>query len=275
MGNDAFSTETVTSSDGTTIGYRRHGNGMPLTIVHGSISTGEQWEPFAQATADRLQTFAMDRRGRATSIDDGTGYGLDAEAADIAAVLAAAGPDAAVLGHSFGGVATLHALVTGQLTPRALVLYEPPVPVDGPVVGDQLDEYARLVEAGDHDGALTHALAHFVRVSDEEIEGLRQTPLWAGLAALTPTWTRELAQIDGTVDELAAMARIELPTLLLVGAGSPGHLVSASEHLARTMPNATLHRLQAPGHFAHVIAPGEVGGVVAEFLAGAADLTTR
>ena len=39
---------TVESADGISIGYRKVGSGSPILLVHGSISTGEQWLAVAE-----------------------------------------------------------------------------------------------------------------------------------------------------------------------------------------------------------------------------------
>src|SRR5436190_483980 len=111
---------TTESADGTTIGFYRRGTGPALVITHGSISSGEL-------------------------VADTRPYDLAAEVADIAAVMAVAGPGAHLLGHSYGALCTLaHAQTHG--IEGTLVVYEPPLAVDGPVAGDELARYRELVD---------------------------------------------------------------------------------------------------------------------------------
>ncbi|MBT2522088.1 alpha/beta fold hydrolase [Arthrobacter sp. ISL-28] len=52
MQTQLVSSHTVESADGTVIGYRKLGSGSPIVLVHGSISTGEQWLAVAEQLAD-------------------------------------------------------------------------------------------------------------------------------------------------------------------------------------------------------------------------------
>ncbi|MGW5287571.1 alpha/beta fold hydrolase [Rhodococcus pyridinivorans] len=90
----------IESRDGTTIGFRKLGQGPGLVVVHSSIATGDEWSRMASALADRFTVHLVDRRGRGLS-GDADAYSIDTEIADIAAVLDAAGPDASLVGHSY------------------------------------------------------------------------------------------------------------------------------------------------------------------------------
>lgn len=82
----------VHSSDGTPIGAVTVGSGPPLVLVHGAWNWAEHWLGVAEELADAHTCWVMDRRARASS-GDGDDYSFDHEIDDIAAVLAAAGPD--------------------------------------------------------------------------------------------------------------------------------------------------------------------------------------
>src|SRR5206468_9786295 len=97
---------SVRSADGTQIGFRRLGTGPALVIVHGSLSTSQDYLPVAGLLQDSFTCYVVDRRGRGLS-GAGADYSIEREYDDIAAVLAGAGPDAFLLGHSFGAIVTL------------------------------------------------------------------------------------------------------------------------------------------------------------------------
>jgi pimeloyl-ACP methyl ester carboxylesterase len=255
---------TVESADGISIGYRKLGSGSPILLVHGSVSTGEQWLAVAEQLANRHTVYIMDRRGRGLSAD-AEDYSLSTEADDIKALLGVAGDGAALLGHSYGAICTLEAVRTGASV-SSLVLYEPPLPVDAPTAGPALEDYAAAVEAGDGDKALRVAAKHFLRITPEETEGLAASPLWPGMVELTPTWTRELAEIDKTDVFIEQYEKLTVPTLLLVGEASPAHLVGASRHLNRRLPNVTEEVFLGQNHFAHVMDPASVAAAIDSFL---------
>jgi pimeloyl-ACP methyl ester carboxylesterase len=264
MQTQQISNHTVDSADGTRIGYRKLGQGSPIVLVHGSISTGEQWLAVAEQLADTNTVYLMDRRGRGLSAD-AEDYSLSTESDDIKAVLGAAGDGSALLGHSYGAICALEAVRTGASV-SSLVLYEPPLPVDAPTAGAALEDYAAAVEAGDGDKAMRVAAKHFLRISPEETAGLAASPLWAGMVELSPTWTRELAEIDKTDVLIEQYSKVDVPTLLLVGEVSPAHLVGASRHLGQRLANVTEHPMPGQNHFAHVMDPAGVAEAINAFL---------
>jgi pimeloyl-ACP methyl ester carboxylesterase len=196
-GDQPMSTEAIAevtrSADGTSIGFVRLGSGPAVVFVHGSLSTGDDWLQVATAMAGQFTCFIMDRRGRGRS-GDASDYSLDREYEDIKAVLDVAGPGTHLLGHSYGAICALGAALRAPI--GHLVLYEPPLPVEGPVVGTALVPYRAAVASYQLDEALTIGLKDIVHLSAGEISALRPTPLWKKRAALTPTWTRELEAID-------------------------------------------------------------------------------
>ncbi|MEZ5088358.1 MAG: alpha/beta hydrolase [Micropruina sp.] len=58
---------TVTSADGTRIGYRTVGDGTGLILVGGALRTAEDYLPLAAALAERCAVHVVDRRGRGDS----------------------------------------------------------------------------------------------------------------------------------------------------------------------------------------------------------------
>lgn len=181
---ESMTLESTTSADGTTIGYLRRGSGPSLVITHGSIATSEQWLPATDHLARHFTCFVHDRRGRGRS-GDTRDYDLSTEVSDIASIMAIAGPEAHLLGHSYGALCALAYARTTSVD-GTLLLFEPPLAVDGPVAGAGLATYRDLITAGDLDAALEFALVNFVRVPREAIPLIRATPLWQGEPAAHP-----------------------------------------------------------------------------------------
>lgn len=264
MNSQTITSHTVESVDGTPIGYRKLGSGKPVVLVHGSISTGEQWLPVAEQLAGSHTVYILDRRGRGLS-GDAEDYSLSTESDDIKTILRIAGEGSALLGHSYGAICVLEAVRTGAQV-SSLVLYEPPLPIESPTAGAALADYAAAAEAGDGDKAMHIAAEHFLRISPEETAGLAASPLWAGMVELSPTWTRELSEIDKTDVLVQEYIKIAVPTLLLVGEASPAHLVGASRYLQQRFPNVSDTTFQGQNHFAHVMDPSRVAGAIESFL---------
>jgi pimeloyl-ACP methyl ester carboxylesterase len=255
---------SVRSADGTQIGYLRVGAGPALVLAHGSLSTSVDWLRVAESLATRFTCFVMDRRGRGMS-GNAASYRIEREYEDIAAVLMAAGPAAALLGHSFGAICALGTALRSPV-PR-LVLYEPPLPVGGPVAGKYLDDYRDAVARSQFDEALAIGMARFVGLSSEQIGVMRTLPIWPYLSSLVPTWVRELEAIDALGTAISHYAAITCPTMLLVGDQSAEHpLKDASAALARILPKAQVVPLESQGHMAMRMAPQLLAEKIAEFL---------
>lgn len=243
--------DSTTSADGTAIGYFRRGTGPGLVITHGSVSTSEQWVPATEHLAQHFTCFVHDRRGRGRS-GDAAAYDLTTEVADIAAMLAVAGPGAHLLGHSYGALCAL-AYAETQPFGGTLLLFEPPLAVHGPVAGPGLPAYRELVAAGDLDGAFEFALINFVRVPTTAVPEIRRTPLWVSCVPLTPTWVRELEQIDALGGDLKRYASITATTHLIAGTATTPFLHESAHALADVIPHATISDLAGLDHFAHLV----------------------
>jgi pimeloyl-ACP methyl ester carboxylesterase len=258
-----MSEQRVRSADGTAIGFLTLGSGPPLVFVHGSLTTGDDWRPVAAALADRFTCCIMSRRGRGRS-GDGPDYSLDKECQDIQAVLDACGTRPHLLGHSYGAVC---ALETARRSPIGkLILCEPPLPVDGTVIGPAFPAFRDAVQRRQLDEALTIMLKDLGQLSAEQVARLRGRPLWNDLAALTPSALRELETIDSLEPGVDRFAGVMAPALLLVGTGTARHHKVAARALQARLPNARTVLFEGQGHDAHVSIPDVVAREIAGFL---------
>jgi len=256
----------VRSADGTRIGFRRLGRGPAVVFVHGSVSTHTDWMPVAELLANRFTCFAMDRRGRAKSGEGVGPYSIEREVEDIAAMLAVAGQDAALAGHSYGAICTLETALRHPV-PR-LVLYEPPLPAGGLIAGENLVPYARAVAEGDLDKALQLGLAAFPHMPAAEIAALRASRGWPRLRVLAKSWIRELEAMDAQSADMGHFRALSCPSMLLVGELSPEHpMLDASRALAAVLPGVRVEWLSGQGHGAMRAAPEMVARLIREFLA--------
>lgn len=251
------------SADGTRIGFVELGSGPPLILVHGGVSDGGQWLPVAQAMSGTSTCFLMDRRGRGRS-GDAAGYSLEREAEDIKAVLDAAGPDANLLGHSYGAICALEAAC--RFPVRRLVLYEPPLLFVGPRSEQLVERFRAAVESHELGEALALFLKEGPQLPEADVAALQQTPLWEEMAALAPTLTREMEAINGLGGNLERYHELSVPTLLLLGSLSASHLEAASKGLQETLPDARTVLLDGQAHVANLTAPDLVAREVTGFL---------
>jgi pimeloyl-ACP methyl ester carboxylesterase len=250
--------ESVTSPDGTAIAYARGGDGPPLVLVHGTADNHSRWAPVLPALRDRFTVYALDRRGRGGSGGSTEqSYAIEREFADVTAVVEAIGEPAYLLGHSFGAICALEAaLQTGNL--RALVLYEPPIPIPP---GQQvfppaaLEKMERLLEAGDLEGVLITFAREIAQVPEEAIDAMRSMPEWQASVAAAPTIVREVRAVRSYVFDPARFGELSTPTVLLLGSESPPYLTSATEAVATALPRSRVVTLAGQGHLAMDTAP--------------------
>lgn len=141
-----FTTGTVTSRDGTTIGYRQVGRGPGVIAVHGGMQAAQNLMSLAGALAGSFTVYLPDRRGRGLSGPPGDHYGLAAECEDIDALARATGARN-IFGLSSGAIVTLQAALVLPAVARA-ALYEPPLSVNGSTPMGWVARYDREVAQG-------------------------------------------------------------------------------------------------------------------------------
>ncbi|MEF8939281.1 MAG: alpha/beta hydrolase [Salinivenus sp.] len=255
---------TTRSADGTRIGALKLGSGPPLVIVHGGLVTGEEYLPIAEQLADHFTCHLMDRRGGGRS-GDADAYSIDREREDVEAVLDVAGPEAYLLGHSWGATVALEA--ARRRDPAGLVLYEPPLPVKGPAHQKAIEICRAAVEKNQPAEGLAAFFRDIVGVSGEQLSEIQETPLWGKMVSLTPRVIREMEAVDGLAPSLERYREVTAPTLLLVGSlTTQDHLAGASRELEGTLPNARIAMLEGEAHMANLTSPDQVAREVAAFL---------
>lgn len=216
--------------------------------------------------AETFTVYASDRRDRGESGDADT-YAIEREFEDILAVVESIDESAFLLGHSFGAICVLEAtLLTNDL--RKLLLYEPPIPVDGREVASEetLGRIETFVAEGDRDDALVTFLREVAGVSQGEIDILREGPEWeAGMAAVH-TVPREIRAVGNYRYGSERFAALETPTRLLTGSESPSFLKEFSEVIVDVLPDSRLVTLSGQGHQAVNTAPDQFARTITELL---------
>lgn len=249
----------VTSADGTAIAFESTGAGHPIIFSAGIFNDRHRLAPLAAALAGDFTTISYDRRGRGAS-GDTRPYAIDREVEDLAALVDAAGGAAAVFGYSSGAMLALYAAARLPIT--HLVLFEPPF-------GQARDPHlpARmeaLVESGRDGDAVEAAQAELIGLSPEMIAGAKASPYWPALEAMARS-----AVYDATiVTELARPFAVDVPALILHGAGTWPVLKQAATELAAAMPAARHLELADGAH--HDVPVDSTAAAVRQFLSGAA-----
>lgn len=232
--------DITTSADGTSIAYSQAGEGPAVVIVNGAMSLAADAAPLASAlVAAGFRAVTWDRRGRGSS-GDARGSTPERETEDLAAVIAAVGGEAAVLGHSSGAVLALFAASLG-VPIRALFLSEPPFGFGVAEAPEDLAErLQRLVDAGQLDEAITTFQLESVRLPREMVDQIRASDQFAALLPLAQSTvydTRLVAQVSTPTAEMLA---VTMPVTVLRGEQTFPVLIAGSDRLAAAIPHAEL-----------------------------------
>src|SRR5215472_15027384 len=255
---------TVTSADGTTIGYDARGEGQPLIMIDGATAyraVSPTAGQVGELLRDEFRTYAYDRRGRGES-GDTPPYAVQREIEDLAALIDEAGAPALVCGFSSGAVLALDAAAAGLPITR-LALFEPPFVVDDsrpPAPADYVQRLDAAI-AGRPGDAVELFLTGAVGMPAEYVAGMRQSPFWPALEAVAPTIAYD-GRIMGSTMSGAPLpadrwAAVGVPALVMYGRGTEPWLIAAARALAGLLPAATLQAVEGEQHSvaAEVLAP--------------------
>jgi pimeloyl-ACP methyl ester carboxylesterase len=78
---------SVTSKDGTIIGYRQMGSGPGIILLHGGINASQHLMKLGNLLSDEFTVYIPDRRGRGMSGPIGEDYSIEKEDEDLDALL--------------------------------------------------------------------------------------------------------------------------------------------------------------------------------------------
>ncbi len=252
---------TVTSHDGTTIAYERHGTGPALVAVDAAMNY-RGFRPLAppvELLAADFAVYQYERRGRGASGDTAP-YAVEREVEDLAAVIEAAGGSAYVYGMSSGCLLALHAAAQG-LPIAKLALFEPPF-----VAHESQDEseysatLRRLVGEGLRGEAVDYTMREIVGVPEEILAGIPPESR-AAQEAVVHTMVYDCAISEATTVPL--LRSVDVPTLVLASQASGPELAGMSEAVAKELPNATFGTVAGEWHGA---SPEALAAALTEFL---------
>jgi len=260
--------DTVTSTDGTSIAYDRSGTGTPLVCVSPAFGLRTNYEALAAELSDGYQVIRYDRRGRGDSTDaikaeQVATYRIEREIDDLAAVIAAAGSDVAVLGYSSGARLALEAAAAGVPMTK-IALYEPPFRPDGTqTFGPVIAKLGDQIAAGRAADAIATFQTEAVRIPADMVAGMRRSPMWPTLEAIAQTVYYD-ATIASEPQVSEPIRRLRQPILVLAGEQTWPMLIKAARYAAEVIDNATL--VELPGGADHQLDAAVTAPALRRFL---------
>jgi pimeloyl-ACP methyl ester carboxylesterase len=259
--------EIVRSKDGTPIACWRSGAGEPLLLVHGTICDHTAWAQVQPALERHFSVWAMDRRGRGHS-GDAPAYAHQREAEDIATVIDAIGGPVNVLGHSFGALCSLEAMLL-TTNVRRLILYEPPMAMGGrDLPPEPAARMQAFLDAGEKEQALLVFCRDVFKIPEQEIAFIQASPAWPVSVAIAHTIPRECKVVDGYTFDQKRFHGMETPTVLFVGSVSPPPQHGIAETVHAALPLSSIVLLPGEHHNAPTTAPDLLANEVLKFFTG-------
>jgi pimeloyl-ACP methyl ester carboxylesterase len=259
--------KTIESKDGTQIACDIFGTGPTAIIVDGALTTrssGSKPE-LVRLLSQHLTVYSYDRRGRGDS-GDNKAYSVDREIEDIEALIADAGGEACLYGHSSGAALAFEAALKlgGQV--KKLAMYEAPYndePKAQKAWKAYLKELAPLLHAGRNGDAMA-LFMKLVGMPSEQIEGMRHAPVWPVFEALGPSLAYDHIGVMGESASVptARAATLAVPVLIMSGESSYPFMSETALSLSKAFPNGKLGTL--PGQ-THDVSPESLAAVLAAF----------
>ena len=249
-----YTTGSVTSADGTTIGYRQIGTGPGLIILPAGMQASQHYMRLTTALSDAFTLYVVDRRGRGLSGPHGDQYSMTKECEDLAALLAQTGAHF-VFGHSSSGLIALQGALT-LASIHKVAIYEPALSLHGSISTSWIPKFEREIA----EGKLASALITFIKT-----DNMSRLPQWLLLPilkwyiqreektllpndipmkALIPTQRFDgllVKEMDGSLKNFAG---VQAEVLLLGGAKSPAFLRDILDALNHTLPH--VKRIEYP-----------------------------
>ena len=260
--------KTVTSKDGTRIAFDQSGDGSVVILVDGALqyrAFDQGMKELADLLSEHFTVIHYDRRGRGDSTDTQP-YALQREIEDIEALIDDAGGSASLYGISSGAALAMEAAIALPKKVRKLAMYEAPYNDDEAAQqawSKYIKELKELLDAG-RNGDAVGLFMMLVGASPEDVEGIRQTPMWPLWESIGQTLAYDhiAALGEEAAIPIKQAARVSMPALVMDGSGSFPFMHTTALTLANTMPRGQHRTLEGQTHevSAQALAP-----VLAEF----------
>jgi pimeloyl-ACP methyl ester carboxylesterase len=255
----------------TRIYYEVHGEGEPLLLVPGFGCSVEIFEFSTPVLAERFRVIVFDPRGHGRSDSPADGYTMAAYADDAAAVLDAAGAEAAhVVGTSFGGMIAQHLALDHPSRVKKLVLACTGAGGEHHVAPPLEDVAAFVAAASEPDMAKAVRMRFPMNYSDAFVA------TEADAIVARAQRDAHLRNDAGTAGQLLAvnghdtwdrLPKVSAPTLVLHGSDDGIVPLANGRALAARIPNARLKVYDGARHVFFIERAAQFNADVLAFLA--------
>jgi DNA-binding SARP family transcriptional activator/pimeloyl-ACP methyl ester carboxylesterase len=259
----------LTRRAGGTLAFYEHGGGEETLLFTNPIIYGlEIMQPVLELLCQEFRIITMDLRGTGRSDSLPSGYSTADHAADIGAVIDAAGRGpVTAMGVSKSGNMVVRLAVSAPPLVKRLVLIGTPLDITPGsrwlVPSEEDDRFRDALKTGDLERAMHHFAATVVSDPDtgELAEQFTRNLLRLPRESILSTWTP-----DPELDVTPILGQVTVPTLVLHGTEDRRVSVAAARHLAQHIPGAHLHLFEGRGHLPIFTATAEFCEILRTFV---------
>lgn len=253
--------------------------GDPVVCIHASASSAGQWTSLVERLDDRFRPLAVDLHGagRSPAWRGDRPLTLADEVALLEPVLAATGARFHLVGHSYGGAVALKVALAHPHWVASLTVFEPVLfsllMADDPhqPAAREIDavraDTSAAIDRGDPHGAGARFVDYWTGAGTwAAMSERRRTAVAAAMGGLKDQWHAVFEEPT----PLAALGRLDMPALCLIGARSPESSRAVSRLLVKTLPRVMAVELEGVGHMGPVTHGERVNALIERHLDGLA-----
>ena len=255
--------------------YREAGSGPGVVCAHANASTSGQWRSLMARLSPGFHVLAPDSYGSGKSPEwpSDRVIALADEVDLLEPVLARAGEQVVLVGHSYGAAVALIAALADPGRVRALALYEPTLfslldaeqapPNDADGIRHTVARATAALEAGDRDTAAREFIDYWMGAGSWDRTPEQGKPAIAASMVNVGRWAHALTTEP---TPLAAFAALDMPVLYMVGKRSPASALGVARLLRTILPKVELIEFDDLGHMGPLTHPDQVNETIAQFL---------
>lgn len=254
---------------------RAAGHGPAVLCLHSTGSSSRQWTRLTERLSERFRVLSADliSHGRSRPWARGEAPSIDAELDALSMVLESLPGVVHLVGHSYGGAVAVRLALRHPGRIATLSVFEPVM-------------FRQLLDARPDDDAAMEAVRVAGTIHRELAAGRPEEAArsfydyWSGEGAwrqLDDESRRTIAErmpaafacfqaLFADRTSRAALARLQVPTLLMSGGHSPASGRAVTKLLAEVLPKAWWKSFPHLGHMGPVEAPEVVNGTIERFL---------
>jgi pimeloyl-ACP methyl ester carboxylesterase len=259
----SYTKGSVTSKDGTVIGYRQMGSGHGIILLHGGVNASQNLMKLGTLLSDEFTVYIPDRRGRGMSGPYGEDYSIQKEDDDMDALLKKTDSHY-VFGTADGALFALHAAISNKSIHK-VAAYEPLVFVEQ----EGLDEFKAGIKHFNKNMATGNVAKAVVGLTKDSVKFLKIIPdfiavpivkfiLWrnarnvkgddVAYQDLVSTLQQELQLVKKTEGTLENYKRVSAEVLLILGSKTQSLIKDSLNALNKTIPSSNLVELRGLNH---------------------------